>query len=56
MTALLPTIAGAERFGGGWRVPLREMPPSYFITTGLLVPSSAPLSPAPFGRGAFTSE
>lgn len=57
MAALLPKIAGAERLGSRWRVPVREMPPAYWVASGLLLPvTPTSPSPAPFGRGTFTSD
>jgi hypothetical protein len=39
MRGLLRRTDGVERHGRFWRVPLRSMPPTYFLETGILQPS-----------------
>lgn len=34
------TIDGAVEVGRRWRIPVREMPPSYLLDAGLIVPQS----------------
>ncbi len=35
IVGLLTRIAGAEKFAGGWRVPIAKLPPSYWLARGL---------------------
>jgi hypothetical protein len=36
---LLGSIDGVEKVGRRWRVPVREMPPAYLLSIGLIIPS-----------------
>jgi len=36
MARMLGYMAGAERFGSLWRVPISKMPPKYFQERGLV--------------------
>ena len=38
MRRMLRRIDGVEHHGRFWRVPLRSMPPAYFLETGILQP------------------
>ena len=41
--ALLKSIDGAQKIEGRWRVPVAAMPPSYLISSGLVVPVELPM-------------
>lgn len=44
MRKAIGRMTEAERFGKMWRLPVRKMPPAYFLERGLLIPARLPES------------
>lgn len=42
MKSAIGRMPDAERFGSMWRLPIRQMPPAYFLERGLLIPARLP--------------